>query len=183
MLFDQAVRLCRAHAERKFPKTGGMCGRVFANLPEYLRGTRYVGEPISYDAMADDWKPKDPIGTFAIALCHCGTSMSLDTKGMSLVTLWRLMALARREARRSDGTVSAFLARLRAEIEKQALEGEALSNDALSNARLEASRRGLVKNVIAEIAGPAARRPTPEMDPGRGHSGSPPLGGPRRPRR
>ena len=61
MHFAEAVRLCRAHVDRKFPKTCGMCGRVFANLPEYIRGTRHVGQPVSYDAAADDWEPKDPV--------------------------------------------------------------------------------------------------------------------------
>jgi hypothetical protein len=107
--------------DRKFPKTCGMCGRVFSTLPEYIRGTRHVGQPVSYDATLEDWKPVDPIGTYAIALCQCGTSMSIDTSGMSLVTLWQIMRLARRETERTGATVSEFLAQLRAEIERQAL--------------------------------------------------------------
>jgi hypothetical protein len=120
--FDEAVRLVRAHIERKFPKTCGTCGRVFANLPDYIQNTRHVGKPISYDAARDDWKPKEPIGTFALALCACGTSMAIDSSGMSLVTLWRLMRFARSETRRRGITVSEFLVGIRAEVEKQALE-------------------------------------------------------------
>jgi hypothetical protein len=119
--FEEAVQLSRAHVDRKFPKTCGMCRRVFSTLPEYIRGTRHVGQPVSYDAALNDWKPTQPIGTYAIALCTCGTSMSIDTSGMSLVTLWRLMRFARVESWRTGGTVSGFLARLRTEIERQAL--------------------------------------------------------------
>jgi hypothetical protein len=119
--FDEAVQLVRAHIEGKFPKTCEMCGRVFANLPDYIRGTRHVGQPVSYDAALGDWKPIDPIGTFALALCQCGTSLAIDSDGISLVTLWRLMRFARSETRRRGITVSEFLAGIRAEVEKQAL--------------------------------------------------------------
>jgi hypothetical protein len=43
MDFDDAVRLVRAHVESKFPKTCNQCGRVFLNLPDYIRSTRHVG--------------------------------------------------------------------------------------------------------------------------------------------
>jgi hypothetical protein len=123
--FEEAVRVSRDHVNRKFPKTCGMCARVFSTLPDYIRGTRHVGQPVSYDAALDDWRPKEPLGTYAMARCACGTSMSIDSSGMSLVTLWRLMRLARKECRRTGGTVSEFLARMRTEIERQALaEGE-----------------------------------------------------------
>jgi hypothetical protein len=125
MLFDEAVRLVRAHIELKFPKTCSMCGRVYLNLPDYIRNTRHVGQPVSYDAALGDWTPKDPIGTFALALCRCGTSVAIDSSGMSLVTLWRLMRFARSETRRRGVTVSEFLVGIRAEVEKQALaEGD-----------------------------------------------------------
>ena len=124
MHFDDAARLVRAHIERKFPKTCNTCGRVFSNLPDYIRGTRHVGQPVSYDAALNDWRPKDPIGTHAIALCSCGTSVAIDSSGMSLVTLWRLMRFARSETSRRGVTMSEFLAGIRAEVERQALEGD-----------------------------------------------------------
>jgi len=121
VLFDEAARLVRAHIERKFPKTCNLCGRVFLNLPDYVRNTRHAGQPVSYDAALEQWRPKDPIGTYAIALCWCGTSLTIDSSGMSLVTLWRLMKFARSETRRRGVTVSEFLVEVRAEVEKQAL--------------------------------------------------------------
>jgi hypothetical protein len=121
MRFEDAARLVRAHIERKFPKSCNLCGNVFSNLPDYIRGTRHVGQPVSYDAAANDWRPKDPIGTYAIALCSCGTSMAIDSSGMSLVTLWRLMRFARSEIQRRGVTMSEFLDGIRAEVERQAL--------------------------------------------------------------
>ena len=126
MRFDDAVHLIRAHVELKFPKTCTMCGRVFVDLPDYVRRTRHVGQPVSYDAVLDDWKPTAPIGTYALALCACGTSLSLDSSGMSVVTLWRLMTFARGETQRLDVTVSELLARIRTEVERQVLAEAAL---------------------------------------------------------
>jgi hypothetical protein len=131
MQFDDAVSLVRTHVEGKFPKTCKMCGRVFVDLPDYVRSTRHVGQPVSYDAAFDDWKPKEPIGTYALALCSCGTSMAIDSSGMSIVTLWRLMTFARRETNRLGVTVSEVLARIRAEVERQAL-AEAESHGAVA---------------------------------------------------
>ncbi len=124
MRFDEAAGLVRAHIERKFPKTCGTCRRVFPSLPDYIRTTRHVGQPVSYDADRNDWTPKDPIGTYALALCPCGTSLAIDSAGMSLVTLWRLMRFARRETRERGLTVSEFRVGIRAEVERQALAGE-----------------------------------------------------------
>jgi hypothetical protein len=119
--FDEAAGLVRAHIERKFPKACGMCARVFLDLPDYIRTTRHVGQPISYDAALGDWMPKEPVGTFAIALCTCGSSVAIDSSGMSLLTLWRLMRFARSETRRRGVTMSEFLVDIRAEVERQAL--------------------------------------------------------------
>lgn len=121
MVLDEAARLVRAHIERRFPKPCTMCGRVFANLADYVRTTSHVGQPVSYDAALDDWKPKDPIGTYAVALCPCGTSLAMDSGGMSLMTLWRLMRFARKETLRRGVTVSELLAEVRGEVERQAL--------------------------------------------------------------
>ena len=121
MFYDEAVSVIRAHVERKFPKTCSLCGRVFSNLADYLRGTRPIGQPVSYDAALDDWKPKDPIGTYSMVVCACGTSLGIDSSGMPLVMLWRLMRFARTETRRRGVTVSAFLGEIRSEVERQVL--------------------------------------------------------------
>jgi hypothetical protein len=120
---DEFVLLVRAHVEGKFPKTCNMCERVFANLPDYIRNTRHAGQPVSYDAALEDWTPEEPIGTYALALCACGTSLTIDSSGMSLATLWRLMRFARSESRRLSVTVPEFLAGIRTELERQVLVG------------------------------------------------------------
>jgi hypothetical protein len=62
--------------------------------------------------------------TFALALCSCGTSLSIGSGGMRLVTLLRLMHFARGETRRRGMTMPEFLALVRGEIERQALAEE-----------------------------------------------------------
>jgi hypothetical protein len=127
VLFDEAVRLIRAHVESKFPKTCNTCGRVFLSLPGYLRSTRYVGNPVSYDAEVEDWTPREPIGSYAMSLCPCGTSLAIDSSGISLLTLWRLMRFVREESQRRGVTVSEILVGIRVEVRRQVL---AESNDA-----------------------------------------------------
>lgn len=98
-----------------------MCGRVFGSLTEYVRVTSHVGQPVSYDAENDDWKPREPVGTFAVALCPCGTSLAIGSGGMRLTTLWRLMRFARTETRRRGITLRQYLALIRGEIDRQVL--------------------------------------------------------------
>jgi hypothetical protein len=121
MVFAEAVRLIRAHVESKFPKTCNMCGRVFSDLADYLRGTRYVGQPVSYDADMEDWTPKEPVGSYAMSVCPCGTSLTIDSSGVSLVTLWRLMRFARGESQRRGVTVSEVLVEIRGAVRNQVL--------------------------------------------------------------
>jgi hypothetical protein len=125
--FEESVRLVRAHVERQFPKTCGMCGQVFGSLTDYVRITSHVGQPVSYDAELDDWRPRKPVGTFALALCSCGTSLAIGSEGMRITTLWRLMRFARTETRRRGVTVPQYLALIRGEIDRQVLaEADAL---------------------------------------------------------
>jgi hypothetical protein len=118
---DEAILLVRAHVEGQFPKACTNCPRVFASLPEYLRGTRHVGQPVSYDAELGDWEPREPIGVHATARCSCGTSLSISSSGMSLVTLGRLMVFARGETRRRGIKVAELLALIRDAIDRQVL--------------------------------------------------------------
>jgi hypothetical protein len=125
MVFEEAVRVIRAHVEGKFPKTCTLCERVFFTLFDYVRGTRPVGEPVSYDAVLEDWTPTEPIGTYTLVLCSCGTSLAIDSSGMNLLMLWRLMRFARKETRRTGETVSALLERIRKEVHRQVIiEGD-----------------------------------------------------------
>jgi hypothetical protein len=119
MVFEESVRVIRSHVESKFPKRCTLCGQVFETLFDYVQGTRPVGQPVSYDAAFDDWTPVEPIGTYTIVVCSCGTSLAIDSSGMNVLMLWRLMKFARNETRRTGETVSALLERIRVEVHRQ----------------------------------------------------------------
>ena len=125
MVFEDAVCVIRSHVESKFPKTCPLCGQVFGTLSDYVRGTRPVGQPVSYDAVLGDWTPTDPIGTYTLVRCACGTSLAIDSSGMSLLTLWRLMRFARQETRKTRETISELLERIRVEVHRRVRAEEA----------------------------------------------------------
>jgi signal transduction histidine kinase len=116
-----AAELTRRHLESLFPKRCAKCGRVFADLREYLRDTRHVGSPVSYDAADGDWRPLRPVGTMSLANCACGSTLALGSEGMGLRTVWRLMAFARRETKRRGVPVAQVLEELRREVDRQVL--------------------------------------------------------------
>lgn len=90
-----------------------------------------MGNPVSYDAEQDDWTPTRPLGTQALANCTCGSTLAIDSSGMSLWTLWRLMRWARHESRRRGITMDQMLAWVRAQIDEQVLreQREGLKGD------------------------------------------------------
>lgn len=117
----EAVRITRVHVENQFPKTCGCCGKVFATLGDYLVQTRHVGPPVSYDAEEGDWTPSDPLGTLSLANCSCGSTVAIDSRGMPLQTLARLMMWARRESARRHFAMRRLLEWVRAQIDEQVL--------------------------------------------------------------
>lgn len=121
MTSEEAVALTRAHVESQFPKVCGKCGAVFADLREFLLKTRHLGDPISYDEELGDREPKKPYGIFSFANCACGTTVVVTSQGMSLATMWSLMAWAREEAGRRGQTWRQVVAWVREEIDKQVL--------------------------------------------------------------
>ena len=60
------IEIIRNHIDRQFPKECRNCGQRFDSLPEYLRKTTPIGQPISHDADVGDWQPKVPIGSLAV---------------------------------------------------------------------------------------------------------------------
>ena len=121
MTAAEAIRKTRAHIEGKFPKTCPSCHKVFATLTDYLRETRHVGTPVSYDAQEGDWVPTKPLGTQSMANCSCGSTLVIDSGGMGLWNLWRLMMWARQESRLRGITIEQLLAWVRAQIDEQVL--------------------------------------------------------------
>ncbi len=135
MTESDAVKIIRSFIERtKFPKTCSSCGRRFNTFEEYLRNTIPRGDPVSYDAESGRWTPWSPIGTIALANCSCGTTLTISSKGMSLLTIWRLMRWARRETQRRGVHTREILARIREEIHKQILGADSDSRSERTNA-------------------------------------------------
>jgi hypothetical protein len=91
------------------------------DVVEILRNTTHTGKPVSYDADMGDWKPLRPVGTLSYANGPCGTTLAISTKGMKLVTMWRLMGWARKEIRNRNTDVEELLTQLRQKIDKKVL--------------------------------------------------------------
>ena len=96
MLSDvEVVGIVRKHIESKFPKECAVCGRRFASLAEYLRGTKHVGDPVSGDSI-DKPLPTRPVGTISFASCPCGSTLVISSAGLDVFTMRNLMKWARR---------------------------------------------------------------------------------------
>lgn len=117
----EVVRIVRKHVEQKFPMDCSTCGHSFASLKEYLEYTTHMGNPVSYDAEAGDWQPRDPVGTLSFANCRCGTTLSVSSHGMGLLTMWRLLRWARGESSSRGISVGELLEDLRKKIDEQVL--------------------------------------------------------------
>src|SRR5262245_1482610 len=118
----EVVAIVRGHVERKFPMACSACGHWFASLREYLEYTTHLGNPISFDAELGNWRPWRPIGTLSFANCRCGTTLSLSSEGMGLLTMWRLLRWARKESSRRGIAVGDLLEVIRRKIDEQVLE-------------------------------------------------------------
>jgi len=121
---EEAVRLTRAHVERQFPKSCANCGRRFGSLADFLHQTKHLSDPVSFDEARGDKRPRDPLGVFSFANCRCGSTLSISSNGMSLLTLWRLMGWARSESKRRGVGWGQVVAWVRAEIDRQVLSEE-----------------------------------------------------------
>ena len=118
---DEVVQIVRQHIESKFPLTCSKCGHTFSSLKDYLTQTTHVGHPVSYDAEIEDWRPRNPLGTISFANCRCGTTLSISSQGMGLLTIWRLMRWARTESHSRGVSMGELLNDLRKKIDRQVL--------------------------------------------------------------
>ncbi len=105
----------------QFPKSCKCCGSVFTSLKEYLKNTSHAGPPLSYDAILEDWEPKEPIGTVSMANCKCGTTLGISSRGIGIRNMWKLLGWARRETKGRQISVIELLEDLRCKIDKQVL--------------------------------------------------------------
>jgi hypothetical protein len=127
MTFDEAVETLRTHCERLFPKACS-CGRRFDSLSHYIRETTPVGPTISYDATVGDWRPAQPLGSFALANCRCGNTLALSTDGMPLSTRHALLAFIKGETERMGSRPHEVTDDLRAEVRRRVLADKDVPN-------------------------------------------------------
>jgi hypothetical protein len=121
---SEILDMLQAHLVKQFPKKCNTCGRIYVSLADYLRNTEHVGKPISYDADRGMWQPSKPVGTFSMANCSCGSTLNISSKGMNLITLWRMMNWARHETHKRGITVRDLLDDLRRKIDARVLSGQ-----------------------------------------------------------
>lgn len=119
---SDAVRIVREFASKQFPRDCSCCGKHYASLRDYVRDTTPVGKPVSYDAENQDWNPTRPIGTISMANCTCGSTLSVDSAGIPLTTLWALMKWAKSESKERNMGMRDLLDELRAAIDQSVLE-------------------------------------------------------------
>lgn len=118
---SEVIKIVRDHIERQFPMKCSMCEHRFLTLKDYLEYTTHLGEPVSYDAEKGDWRPLEPLGTLSYANCRCGTTLTISSHGMGLLTMWRLLRWARTESSRRKIGMSELLHDLRQKIDRQVL--------------------------------------------------------------
>jgi hypothetical protein len=119
-----AIDIIRNHARKQFPKECSCCKKRWSTFAEFIRSTSYVGKPVSYDAEMGIFKPIKPLGTLGMVNCLCGSTIALSSKGMKLITMWKLLRWGRKEAKNRGCTSSDILADLRNEIDEIELREE-----------------------------------------------------------
>ena len=118
------VQLLKVFISNKFPMECSNCGICYPSLAEYLRKTIHVGKPVSYDAEMENWQPLNPIGTLSTANCPCGTTLSITSNGMNLVTMWKLLHWARKESKIRGVETSTLLESIRNKIDESVLQDD-----------------------------------------------------------
>jgi hypothetical protein len=121
---DDVIRITKNFLCKQFPKDCNCCGKRYDSLAVYLRNTTHIGKPLSYDMENEDWFPRKPLGTFSFYRCTCGTSLTLSSHGMRVVTLWRLMNWIRKEAKAQGVKIPKILDDLRNKIEASVLKDD-----------------------------------------------------------
>lgn len=122
----EVIDVMRRYLEGRFPKRCSVCERTYANLRDYLLHTTHVGKPQSYDVELGNPRPTKPIGTLSLANCSCGNTLVMDSSGMDLATLWRLMGWLTGEMVRRRQTAPVILEDLRRAIDEATLRDPAV---------------------------------------------------------
>lgn len=118
---EEAVDLVRSHIEKQFPRSCTKCGRTFPTLAAFVLETSRVGEPLSTDAEDGEWRPTTDDGAMAMANCPCGTTLAIDSAGIGLGNMWKLLAWARARSRERGVSVRALMSWMRDEIDARVI--------------------------------------------------------------
>ena len=119
---SQAIKITRKYIESQFPRTCYNCGRSYRSLFEYLTKTKHLDDPIPYDENERRVDHQNPTGVVSYANCVCGSTLAITSQKMDLITYWRLILWAKREARKQKIGISELLRQLRKEIDRQVLD-------------------------------------------------------------
>jgi hypothetical protein len=133
MTENEVVEIIKNHIIRQFPKKCNACGRLYHSLADYLKNTTHVGDPISYDAEMGNWRPTKLVGTASFANCQCGSTLVIDSKGMELLTMCRLLLWARKESSKRGISIRKLLSHLRQQIDNSILKCDGKSSVGLGN--------------------------------------------------
>jgi len=118
---DEVVGIVRRHLESKFPKTCLVCGRQYMSLADYLLRTKHLGHPVSGDNPLSRIDPARLIGTISYATCPCGSTLAINSVGIDLPTMLKLLQWAAVHMVRDGMTVGELLNELRGWIDDEVL--------------------------------------------------------------
>ena len=121
MTEEKVIQILHEFFESLFPKVCSNCNRTFATLGKYIQITKRIGPPISYDAAMNNWNTKQPIGSIAMVICPCGTTLALSTQSMQLPLRLKLLNWVRIQTQRRGVSASELLEHLRDEVRKRVL--------------------------------------------------------------
>ena len=120
---NEVIKILQEYFESLFPKVCSNCNRTFATLGKYIQITELIGLPISYDAELKNWNTNQPIGSIAMVLCPCGTTLALSTQSMQLPQRLELLNWLRIETQRRGESASVLLGHIRDEVRRRVLRG------------------------------------------------------------
>jgi hypothetical protein len=118
---DDVVRIVRSYIEGLFPKVCPNCGVRFSSLREYLQSTTHLESPILYDPLDEDL-PSQPLGPLSLANCACGTTLTINSRGLPANQLIQLLEWARSESQKRSIGVRELLRHIRDRIDSQVLQ-------------------------------------------------------------
>jgi hypothetical protein len=118
---DDVVRIVRSYIEGLFPKVCPNCGMRFDSLREYLQSTTHLESPILYDTIHEEI-PSQPLGPLSLANCACGTTLTINSRGLPTDQLIQLLEWARIECNKRSIGVRDLLRHIRDRIDRQVLQ-------------------------------------------------------------